>query len=64
MKMNYRFNYWACAFSVLAALYCALAGSWKLAALNYFFAVYNWFIAGWLKDKQEKHEEDKDDSED
>ncbi len=55
---DYKVNYWACAFSVLAALVCAMNGHIWLAAINWGFAIYNWYIAGWLKEKQEKNKDE------
>ena len=60
MKINYKFNYWACDLSVLAAIYCVLAGSLWLAAVNWGFVIYNWYIAGWLKEKQSKKDNNED----
>jgi Ca2+/Na+ antiporter len=61
MKNNYKIHYVACVFSALAAIYCAAYGTLGWLILNLFFVAYNWYVAKWLKEKQEKEDKDNDD---
>jgi hypothetical protein len=55
---SYKLNYWASVVSALAAVACALSGKLGLTLINFFFAVFNWYIAEWKKKVAKDAKED------
>lgn len=45
MNIPARWNYLACFLSVFAAVICAMAHDLPFLLINFFFAVWNWYVA-------------------
>ncbi len=45
MKISYKINYFASALSLFTCIICAMTHQLGMLLLNFFFAVWNWYIA-------------------
>ena len=55
MKMySYKINYICCFLSLFAAVVCAVTHQLGFLLINFFFAVFNWYVAGWKRSQNEK----------
>lgn len=63
---SYKINYFACGLSLFAALISAMTHQLGFLLINFFFAVWNWYIAeykrGLENEKNDNHESDDSDS--
>lgn len=59
---RYHLNYFACGLSLVSALLCAMNHLLGLLVINFFFAVWNWYIAEYLREKDKQNEENNGDS--
>ena len=60
--LSYKINYVASALSLFAAVVCALTHQLGFMLLNFFFAVYNYYIAEWkrgIENESSRESEDK-----
>lgn len=62
--MSYKINYVASALSLFAALVSALTHQLGFMLINFFFAVYNYYIAEWKRgiENEENNSRKSDDS--
>jgi hypothetical protein len=60
---TYSLNYVCCFLSLFAAVVCAMMHQLGLLLINFFFAVYNWYVAEWMRtrDENEKNSDRKSD---
>jgi len=61
---KYHLNYFCSGLSLFAALVCAMTHQLGLLLVNFFFAVYNWYVAEWLRAREENEENDNRESND
>ena len=59
---RYHLNYFCCAFSLFAAVVSAMTHQLGFLLINFFFAVWNWYVAEALRAKELKNEENSEDS--
>lgn len=59
---RYHLNYFCCGLSLIAAMLCAMSHQLVLLLINFFFAVWNWYVAEYLREKDQKNEENTNNS--
>lgn len=59
---SYKVNRFCCYISMFGAVVCAVSDQPKLMLLNFFFAVWNWYIGEWKRGKEnEENDNNKSD---
>jgi len=64
---SYKINYFACALSLFTAFFCAMTHQLGFMLINFFFAVWNWYIAEYkrgLENEKENPDSDRSDTDD